>query len=68
MRKFKRGKCSSAIWKKFNEDEKAFWQLFYDAFCKMENLPTKIKMTDEQIDVLAHNMACQAVWAMREIA
>ena len=65
--KFKLGKCSAPIWKKFTKEKKAYWQLFYDAFWLKEALPTGVEFTDDQMNVLAHNMACQAVWAMLKV-
>lgn len=53
--------CAPKIWKKFSVYEKKMWAMFYEAFKQPHNYPNQNK---KDMDVIAHNHACQAIWEM----
>lgn len=62
----KKSPCAPKIWKKFDDREKKMWMKFYVAFTEDYNFHSDWvdkKYRAQQL-VTAHNMACQAVWAM----
>ena len=57
----KRGcSCAPAIWKKFNVVERKMWKAFYRQYREWLALLSEDTKTEQRI--LAHNMACMAVW------
>lgn len=56
-------KCAPKIWKKFLDIEKRLWNGFYVTFSAhmKESMKTKA-----ELHVLAHNIACLAVWECQD--
>lgn len=57
--------CAPAIWKKYSEPQRKIWNGFYEAFNSSPNYPEKLTATE--IEIIAHNLACRAVWDMPEL-
>lgn len=57
--------CKSWIWKGLSEAEKFLWNQLYPRFLVRENLPPRVTINREQLRTIAHNLATQAVWALR---
>lgn len=59
-------KCSPKIWKKFDKRQKLLWKAFYNRFraeLRTSNgVGGRPYMSRPQNDVIAHNLACEAVW------
>jgi hypothetical protein len=53
--------CAPNIWKKLSNQQRIYWECFYRVFNEEANMCAG-KWTKEQIEVVAHNMSCQAVW------
>lgn len=56
--------CAPKLWKKFNPAERELWMVFFQTFLKGESYPECIG--DETRQVIAHNLACEAIWALRD--
>lgn len=62
-------KCAPAIWRKFDRDAKIIWNKFYKLFLfEAKNLrgAKGFTLTDNNCHIIAHNMACEVVWALIE--
>lgn len=59
--------CAPAIWRKLNDFEKRAWKVFYEAFRFDALLPAGVKVSKNQMEVVAHNFACQAVWNLHKV-
>lgn len=61
-------KCAPQIWRKYNKTEKKVWKILYKSFNWRDSFSTKSKskLNKKDIEIAAHNMACQAIWAFRE--
>ncbi len=57
-------KCSPKLWKKLSPAEQALWKEYFSLFSGSFNFPDawSDKSSKEQREVVAHNLACQAVW------
>lgn len=58
-------KCAPAIWKKFSKRERELWTDFYETFMAVPetfHADWTEEEQEEQREVTAHNMACQATW------
>lgn len=66
--KGKKVACAPAIWRKFSDAQKTMWIKFYEAFLEPMNFAVgwEGKYDKERQEVTAHNMACQAVWAIEK--
>ena len=60
--------CVSSFWKGFSVYEKKMWALFYEDFKTEVSFPSELcgKKNKKQREVIAHNMALHAIWALRE--
>ena len=58
--------CSPRIWEKLNLFQREMWLDFYHVFSEEYNFHPKHQPNKEQLDVAAHNMACNAIWVMNE--
>ena len=60
--------CASSFWKGFSIYEKKMWALFYEDFKKEVSFPSELcgKKNQKQREAIAHNMALQAIWALRK--
>ena len=61
--------CSPKIWKKFSEQEKYLWLAFYNNFVWEQNFHVKFqeKKDKDAREVSAHNMACEAIWILKDM-
>ena len=58
-------KCSPAIWRKLSKEEKILWRKLFEAFNDPINFHLDCaECTTEHWGVIAHNLACKAVWAL----
>ena len=62
-------KCASKLWNKFSPAEQKMWSILAEKFNLEVNFPPMLtgKCLAPEREIIAHNMACQAVWAMRSI-
>ena len=62
-----KSKCSKNIWGKFSDEEKKLWENLYDSFLWNENFPPEWKIVnyEKSREVVAHNLACQAIWILQ---
>lgn len=58
--------CVPKIWAKLNPFQREMWLDFYRAFSEEYNFHPKHQPNKEQMHVVAHNMACNAIWVMNE--
>ena len=67
--------CASSFWKGFSIYEKKMWALFYEDFKTEVPFPSELcgkknkkqrEAIKKQREAMAHNMALQAIWAMRK--
>ena len=59
-----RGKCAPALWGKMSKIEQTLWADFYETFIFEGNFPPGWE-DEKKRDVVAHNLACQAVWLLK---
>lgn len=64
MANMKKTQCAPKIWAKFNSTKKKIWTMSYKMFLIPEY---NIGVTKEQFKIIAHNHACQVVWAYQSI-
>lgn len=57
--------CPTALWRKFNKTQRAFYNDLFVVFRDRGILPTKLDITDDQLEILAHNHACEAAWNLK---
>lgn len=64
----KKSKCSPAIYRKFTPYQQKVWDDLYNTFLFPAHFHSdwESKKNKEQQEVTAHNMACEAVWYMRD--
>lgn len=61
-----RTKASAKIWNKFSAEEKRLWRMFYSDFIWVLGKVSHIKIKRHDILILAHNLACHAIWDLTE--
>jgi hypothetical protein len=62
--------CSPKIWKKFTAQQQSAWECLFTVFNVVENfppLPKNQKYDGQHIAVVAHNMACNAIWELARL-
>jgi hypothetical protein len=60
--------CAKGIWKKFGAGQKDLWEKlnkrFFNECIILSESSHECKLREEQWAILAHNMACEAVWGL----
>ena len=67
--------CAAKIWKKFLVADKNLWLALYERFLVKENYPPYLSRVvagagpkdKDMIEVIAHNLACEAVWLLNRV-
>lgn len=61
--------CASKLWNNFSDAEKTLWTILYKSFLTPAFYPTELEFNKKQnkklLEVVAHNLACEAIWRHR---